>query len=169
MPDVRHQGFGSSKPENARLVRTVLASDASSALRQSAFADRSSPTHTGRRQPALLPFRVPAIELGLSAHRDRNVLSRPANDLRAYWAPALPVSGTSLLPSPGAAARAGLIPVLLRFRRSPVIAVHSGGSAPAFKMCRQLRRAGASVSSYTFGGLTSACSRLATLAADARR
>ena len=169
MPDVRHQGFRSSKSENARLVRTVLAPDASSALRQSACADRSSPTHTGRRQPALPPLRVRATELSLSVHRAPHVLSRPANDLPAYWAPALPVSGTSVLPSPGAAARAGLIPVLLRVRWSPSITVHSGGSAPAFKTCRQLSRAGASVSSYTFGRLTSACSGLATLAADARR
>jgi len=118
---------------------------------------------------------LPALRLSgvagrtvLSTQRGRTdtLLTRPANDLPASGAPALPVSGTSLLPAPGAAARAGLISVLLRGRRSRHIAVHSGGSGPAFKTCRQQGRAGASVSSSIRPGLTSGCSGLATLAAE---
>ena len=169
MPDVRLPSFRSSKPKDAHLVRTFLAAATSSALRLSAFADPSSRAITDRRRRHIWPAVLANTRLGIHTLRLQNVLSRPAHDLPASWAPALPVAGTSLLPSPGAAARAGLIPVLLRVPRSLFTLVHSGGSAPKCQTCRQQRRAGASDSSYTFGCLTSACSGLAALAADARR
>ena len=121
---------------------------------------------------------LPALRLSVVAGTDvpfaegqraETLLTRPAKSLPASWAPALPVSGTSLLPSPGAAARAGFIAVRLRGRRSRFTSVHSGGSAPAFKTCRQQSRAGASVSSSILPGLTPACSGLASLVADASR
>ena len=149
MPDVRLPSFESSKPEDAHLVRTFLTAAASLALRLSAFAVRSAPMDTGRRLPGLLPLRVRGTQLGRSPQRLQFLGSRPAHDLPASGAPALPESGTSFLPSPGAAARAGFIPVRLRVHRSPYIPVHSGGSAPAFKTCRQRSRAGASVSACT--------------------
>ncbi len=149
MPDVRLPSFASSKPVNAHLVRTALASDASSALRLAAFAVPSWPTGTGRRQQACLPCRVRCTVFDRSHRRFHFVLSRPAHDLPASGAPALPESDTTLLPSPGAAARAGLIPVRLRVHPFPFTSVQSGGSAPAFKTCRQPSRAGASVSAYT--------------------
>ena len=149
MPDVRLPSFESSKPEDAHLIRPFVTADASLALRLSAFAVPAAPMHTRRRQPALLPCRVRGAQLGRSTRRLQVVLSRPAHDRPASRAPALPESGTTFLPSPGAAARAGFIPVRLRVHRSPVIPGHSGGSAPAFKTCHQQTRAGASVSACT--------------------
>ena len=101
------------KPADARVLLNDLGADKSSALRLSVVAGGSMPSTPRRRTDTLM--------------------TRPANNLSASWAPALPVSGTSLLPSPGAAARAGFTSVLLRGRRCRRIAVHSGGSAPAFK------------------------------------
>jgi len=134
------------KPADASVLLNDIGADRSSALRLSVVTGWAMPSTPRRRTEALL--------------------TRPANDLPASWAPALPVSGTSLLPSPGAAARAGFIPVLLRGRGSHHIAVHSGGSGPAFKTCLPQSRAGASVSSHTRRGLTSGCSGLAALAAE---
>jgi len=137
------------KPADASVLLNDIGADRSSALRLSVVTGWAMPSTPRRRTEALL--------------------TRPANDLPASWAPALPVSGTSLLPSPGAAALAGSIPALLSGRSRRHITVQSGGSAPAFKTCRQQGRAGASVSSSIRLGLTPACSGLATLAADARR
>ena len=169
MPDVRLPSFRSSKPEDAHLVRTLLASATSSALRLSAFADPSSRAITDRRRRHIWPAVLANTRLGIHTLRLQNVLSRPAHDLPASWDPALPESGTTFLPSPGAAARVGFIAARLRGRRLRFTSVHSGGSAPAFKTCRQQSRAGASVSASIRLGLTPACSGLAALAADARR
>jgi len=136
-------------PEDAHVFASGVGAETLPALRLSVVAGTDVPSAKGQRADTLL--------------------TRPAKSLPALGAPALSVSGTSLLPSPGAAALAGFIPVLLRGRRRRHITVQSGGSAPAFKTCLQPSRAGASVSASIRLGLTPACSGLAALAADARR
>jgi hypothetical protein len=87
---VRPRGFPSMKPTAAPFSSTASGAGASSALRLS----------------VVLPLPVPSI----APQRGQAPLSRPAKAFPASWAPALPVSGTPLLPSPGAAARAGHAP-----------------------------------------------------------
>jgi len=111
-------------PTDARVVAGSARAETLPALRLSVGAGTAVPSAPGQRADTLL--------------------TRPAQSLPTSWAPALPVAGTSLLPSPGAAALAGFIPVLLRGRRRRHITVQSGGSAPAFNTCRQQSRAGAS-------------------------
>lgn len=122
------------KPKDAVLVATATGADTFSALRLSVVAATFVSSTTCPR--------------GLT------LLTRPAIDLPASWAPALPVHQASFLPSPGAAARAGYAFVLLRGSTRRHIPACSGGSGPAFKTCLQLKRAGASVSAHAFGGLT---------------
>jgi len=136
-------------PTDACVVLSGVGAETTPALRLSVAGERTVP---------LAPHR-----------RTGTLMTRPASALSASGAPALPVAGTSLLPSTGAAALAAFIPVLPRGRRRRHITVQSGGSAPAFKTCRQRNRAGASVSASIRLGLTPACSGLAALAADARR
>jgi len=133
-------------PTDANVVASSVGAETLPALRLSVVPGSAVPSTPRRRADTLL--------------------TRPAQFLPASWAPALPVRQASRLPSPGAAARAGFISVLLRGPRSRHTAVHSGGSAPAFKTCRQPKRAGASVSAHARPGLTSGCSGLASLAAE---
>jgi len=136
-------------PTDANVSASGVGAETLPALRLSVVAGAPVPSAPGQGADTLLP--------------------RPAQSVPASWAPALPVAGTSLLPSPGAAARARFISVLLRSPRPQFTSAHSGGSAPAFKTCRQPSRAGAPVPSSICLGLTPACSGLASLVADARR
>ena len=170
-----------------RHVRAILPAALHAPLRPDLLSPSHPPSLTPRRST---PPAIPILRAGrnppglLLASRPRQfqksaeaapstppwragtLLTRPAQSLSVSWAPALPVSGTSLLPSPGAAARAGYAFVLLRGSTRRHIPACSGGSGPAFKTCLQLKRAGASVSAHAFGGLTSGCSGLASLVAE---
>jgi hypothetical protein len=90
MPTVRPRGSQSMKLTVGAFSSTASGAGASAALRLS----------------VVLELPVPS-----SAHgRRQTLLSRPAQALPSWRAPALPVAGTSLRPSPGAAARAGRVP-----------------------------------------------------------
>ncbi len=169
MPDVRLPSFSSSKPVNAHLVRSALASDASSALRLSAFADPSPPKGTDRRQPASQPHRSLNTQLGPSAQRRRHFLSRPANDLPALGLRRFPSLAHRSSPHRAPPPEPGA---------SPSVSGFVGRSSPRFTRAAQHPHSKGAASQHApefpspptlLGSLTPACSGLAALAADARR
>ena len=149
MPDVRLPSFrileAGSRPSRPGLPYFGHIPD----LAASAYADPSSSPSAGRRQQALLPSEV-AITIsavqpgGARASLPAQPTTSQLQGLRRFPSPALP-SFPHQAPPP----EPGSYPDRLRVRRSRLTSVPSGGSAPAFKTCRQLTRAGASVSACT--------------------
>ena len=169
MPDVRLPSFSSSKPVSAHLVRTALASDTSSALRLSAFADPSSPAITDRRRRHIWPRSSRTPGSAFTPRRSRTSLSAQLTTsqllgLRRFPSRALPSFPHQAPPPEPGSSPSGSRFIGLQSSRFTRAAQHPHSKRAASENAPELPSPHAPL-----GSLTPACSGLAALAADPRR